>query len=133
MRKVSKPIMTKSRSVMPLRIATPREPIKSATGRWWIEVIWWFSMWSTIQAELIRQCSMHKEKENESLISQSSPPKNKKSTTAPVQDNDTLSVRWILEQGCFQIRLIQVVLGDAEIAPCHIVVAVVIDLHDNHR
>ena len=80
--KVSLPIMTKSRSVMPLRITIPREPIKSATGRWWIGAIWWFSMWSTIQAERIRQCGMHKKKENGSSISPSDKMMNKKSSIA---------------------------------------------------
>ena len=82
MRKVSLPIMTKSRSAMPRRTATLREPIKSATGRWWIEAIWWFSMWSTIQAELIRRCGMHKTKENGSSISPSDKMMNKKSSIA---------------------------------------------------
>ena len=57
-----------------------REPIKSATGRWWIEAIWWFSMWSTIQAELIRRCGTHKKKENESSISPNDKMMNKKSS-----------------------------------------------------
>ena len=50
-------------------------------------------MWSTIQAELIRQCGMHKKKENGSSISPSDKMKNKKSTIALVRGNDTLSAR----------------------------------------
>lgn len=59
-----------------------REPIKSATGRWWIGAIWWFSMWNTIQAERIRRCGMHKTKENGSSISPSNKMMNKKSSIA---------------------------------------------------
>ena len=89
-------------------------------------------MWSTIQGELTRRCGTRREKENGLSISQSSRLKNKKSTITLVRDNNTLSVRWILEQGRFQICLIQIVLDNTKIAPGDIVIAVVIDIHNHY-
>lgn len=132
MKKVSVTITTKSRYVMPQRTVTQREPTKSATGSWWSEAIWWFSTWSTILVGLTRLCAMPRNRGNRSSILRNSRLKNKKSTIALVRDNDTLSARWISEQGRFQICLIQIVLGNTKIAPGDIVIAVVIDIHDHH-